>query len=79
MINSLGYTVFTPRASEVDKIQPFLRMKIFFWSTLAAPREKLVHLQELDMLSKVVANNIVHIIHFDQNTVQLNLKALCKI
>ena len=59
MINSLGYTVFPPRVSEVGKIQPF-RRKIVFWSTLDAPSKKTVHLQELVMIYKVVVNNIVH-------------------
>ena len=76
MINSLGYTVFTPRASEGDKIQPFYRKKIVFWSILEAPREKTVHLRELLMVFKVVINKIVDIIHFDQNTVRSNLKEL---
>ena len=53
--------------------------KMFFWSTLEDPREKTVHLRELVMLFKVVVNNIVDIIHFDQNTVRSNLKELCKI
>ena len=43
VINSLGFIVFTPRASEVDKIQPFCRKKSFFWSTLEAPRKNTVH------------------------------------
>ena len=76
--NSLGYTVFTPRASEVGKIQPF-RRKIIFWSTLEAPSKKTEYLQELVMTFKVVVNNFVDIIHFDLNTVRSNLKELCKI
>ena len=53
MNNCLGYAVFTPRVSEVGKIQPFcrknqaFRKKIVFWSTLQAPSKKTVHLQEL--------------------------------
>ena len=47
--------------------------------TLESPREKTVHLQELVMILKFVVNNIVDIIHFDQNTVRSNLKELCKI
>ena len=76
MINSLGHTVFTPRVSEVGKIKPFRKKKsaisqkkIVFWSTLQAPSKKTVHLQELVVVFKVVVNNIVDIIHFDQNTV----------
>ena len=61
MINSLGYTV-----------QLFLR-KIVFWSSLEAPSKKTVHLQKLVMVFKVVVNNIVDIIFFDQNTVRSNL------
>ena len=56
-----------------------LTEKIIFWSTLEAPREKTVHLRELVTLFKVVVDNIVDIIHFDQNTVRSNLKELCKI
>ena len=69
MINSLEYTVFTPRASEVGKITE----KVVFWLTLEAPREKTVHLWELVMMFKVLVNNIVDIIYFDQNTVRSNL------
>ena len=70
--NSLIYTIFTPRASEVGKMQPFCRRNSFL-SNLEAPREKTVYLREWVMLFKVVVNNIVDIIHFDQNTVQSNL------
>ena len=35
--------------------------------------------QEFVMMFKVVVNNIVDIIHFDQNTVWSNVKELCKI
>ena len=73
------YTVFTPRASEVGKIQPFCRKKIGFWSNLEAPREKTLHFRELVMVFKVLVNNIVNIINLDQNTVRSNLKELCKI
>ena len=52
---------------------------VVFWSTLEAPREKTMQLRELIMLLKVVVNNIFDIIIFDQNTVRLNLKELCKI
>ena len=76
LLNPLGYTDFIQRASEVCKIQSFCR-KNCFWSTLAAPREKTVHPRELVILFKDVGNNIVDIIHFDQNAVQSNLKALC--
>ena len=62
MINSLGYTIFTSRASEVGKIPPFCR-QIVFWSTLDAPREKTVHLRELVTAFKVVLNIIDDIIH----------------
>ena len=41
--------------------------------------KKTVHIQELVMIFKVVVNNIVDIIYFDQNTVRLNVKELCKI
>ena len=34
---------------------------------------------ELVIVFKVVLNNIIDIIHFDQNTVRSNLKELCKI
>ena len=78
MINSLGCALFIPRASKVGKIQPFCR-KIVFWSISEAPKEKTVHLREWFMLVKDVVNNIVDIIHFDQNTVRSNLKELCKI
>ena len=78
MINSRGFTVFFPRASEVEKFSNFAE-KIVFWSTLEAPTEKTVHFRELVMLLKVVPNNIVDIIHLDQNTVQSNLKEMCKI
>ena len=54
VINSLGYTVFTPRASEVDKIQLFCRKTVFL-STLEAPREKTVYLRELRNLYSNVA------------------------
>ena len=49
---------------EVDKIPLFCR-KNHFWSTLEAPSEKTVHLQELLRGFKVVVNNIVDIIYFD--------------
>ena len=39
MINSLGSTVFTPRLSEVAKIQKFPGKNVF-WSTSEAPSEK---------------------------------------
>ena len=60
------------------KFSHFLRQNRF-WSTLEDPREKTVHLRELVMSFKVVLNNIVDIIHFDQNTIRSNLKELCKI
>ena len=72
--NSLGFTVFNPRANEVGHIQSF-HIKNRFWSTLEAPKEKTVYLQELVMIFKVVVNNIFDI-HFEQNTVQSNLKEL---
>ena len=75
MINSLGHTVFTLRVSVVGKIQPF-RRKIVFLSTLQAPSKKTVHIQEFVLEYKVVLNNIIDIIHFDQNTVRSNLKEL---
>ena len=37
-----------------------------FWSTLKAPGEKTVHLEEFVMIFKVVVNNIVDIIHFNE-------------
>ena len=69
MINSLRFTICTPRVSEVGKIQPF-RRKNRLWSTLEAPSEKLVHIQELVIVFKVVVINIVDIINFYQNTVR---------
>ena len=78
MINSLGCIVFTPRVSEVGKIQSF-RRKNRFLSTLEAPSEKTKYLQELVMVFKVVVNNIVDVIHTDQNTVRSNVTELCKI
>ena len=78
MINSLGYTIFTSRASEVGKIYPFCKINSY-WSTLGAPRGKTVHLRELVHCFKVSANNIVDIIQSDQNTVRSNLKELFKI
>ena len=53
--------------------------KIVFWSTLEAPSGKTVYLQELVIVCKVVANKIVYIIQFDQNTVRSNVKELYKI
>ena len=53
--------------------------KIVFWSTLAAPSEKTIHIQELVVIFKVVLNNIIDIIYFDKNNVSSNLKELCKI
>ena len=73
MINSLGYTVFIPRVSEVGKIQPFRRKKSLerlLVRNLQALSEKTVHIQELIMIFKDVVNNIVDIIHSDQNTVR---------
>ena len=64
MINSLGCTVFIARVSEVGKIQPYSVEKVVFWSTLEAPSEKTMYLQELVMVFKVI-NKIVGIIHFD--------------
>ena len=52
--------------------------KMFFWSTLEAPREKTVYFQELVMMFKVVYIVIFDIIYFDQNTVRSNLKGLWK-
>ena len=49
--------------------------KIVFWSTLDAPSEKTVQLQELAMIVKVVVNNIVDI-QFDQYAVRSNAKEL---
>ena len=69
MNNSLEYTVFTPRASEVGKITK----NIVFWLTLEAHREKTGHIWELVIVFKVVENNIVDIIYSDQNTVRSNL------
>ena len=48
--------------------------KIVFWSTLAAPSEKTVRLQKLVIIFKVVINNIVDIIDFEQNTVRCHWK-----
>ena len=73
MINSLEYTVFTSRASKFGKIQLFYR-KIVSWLTLKASRVKTVYIQELVRVFKVVVNNIVDIIHFNQKSVQSNLK-----
>ena len=73
MTNSVGYTVFTPRVSEVGKIQQF-RKKLVFWSILEAPSNKTVHLQELVIILKIVVNNIIDIIHSDQNTVRCHWK-----
>ena len=70
MINSIEYTVFTPGASEVGKITE----KIVFWLTLEAPREKTLYLRELLMIFKVAVNNIVDIIHFDQNSIRCHWK-----
>ena len=53
--------------------------KIVFWSNLEAPREKTVYLPKFIMKFKIVVNNIVDIIHFDQNTFRSSLKELCKI
>ena len=51
--------------------------KSVFWSTLEAPSEKTVHLQELVMVFKVVVNNIVDIIiPFDPNIFRSNVKDL---
>ena len=36
MINSLGYIIFTPRLSEVGKIQPFRRRKKFVHNNYVA-------------------------------------------
>ena len=84
------YNKFDTVISEVDiqlSLHELLKMakfshfaeKIVFWSTLEAPREKMVHLRELVISFKVVVNNIVDIINFDQNTVRSNLKEVCKI
>ena len=64
-----------------DTVQCFgmSQKKIVFWSALDAPSEKTVHLQELVMIVNVIVNNIVDIIHFDQNTVRLNAEELCKV
>ena len=78
VINSLGCTVFTLRASEIGKIQPFCRKNCFLVNFSVSHRKN-VHLWELVMSFKVVINNIVDIIHFDQNTIRSNLKELCKI
>ena len=65
MINSLKYTVFTPRVSKLAKFSHFAE-KIVFWSTLEDPSEKAVHLEELVTIFKVVEYNIVDIIRFDK-------------
>ena len=53
---------------------------VVFWSNLEGLREKrTVQLRELVMEFIVVVNNIVDIIHLDQNTVLSNLKELCMI
>ena len=39
--------------------------KMFFWSTLEAPREKMVYFRELVIIFKVVYIVISDIIHFD--------------
>ena len=56
----------------LQKIQPFCTKKKHFWLTLEDSREKTVHFQEFTML-KVVVNNIVDIIHFDQNILKWNI------
>ena len=43
-------------------------------TALEAPRGKTVHLQELLTVFKVVVDNIVDIINFDQNTVWCHWK-----
>ena len=78
MINSIGDTVFTQEPLKLTKFSHFAE-KIVFWSTLEAPKEKTVHFRELVIVFKVVLNDIVDIIHFDQNTIQSNLNELCKI
>ena len=39
VISSLGYTAFTPKASEVGKIQPFCRKNSFFVNFSGSQRE----------------------------------------
>ena len=73
MINSLGYTVFTPRISNWQN-SVYSQKKIIFWSTLEAPSEKTVQLQELVMVSKVVVNNIFDTIHYYYNGLILPLR-----
>ena len=83
MIDSLRYTIFTPRVSKVGKIQPFRtknRVLVLDNSiTLEALSEKKLHLQKLVMIFEVVEYKIVDIIRFDKNTVRSNVKELCKI
>ena len=77
MINSLGYS-FHSKTRKLPKFSHFAEKNVF-WSTSEGPRPthdqllKTVYLQELVMIFKVAVNNIVNIIHFDQNTVTLEL------